>query len=156
MLFNTTVRENLRYGRLDATDADIERAALVAQADAFIRELPDGYDTMVGPRGSRLSGGQRQRLALARALVKDAPVLVLDEATSALDPQTESAVVNALRPIMADRAVLIVAHRFSTVRHADRIVVLRDGRIVEEGPPDELLNVPDGPYRQFVNEQRIM
>jgi ABC-type multidrug transport system fused ATPase/permease subunit len=153
MLFNTTVRENLRYGRLDATDAEIERAAVIAQADVFIRELPDGYDTMVGPRGSRLSGGQRQRLALARALVKDAPVLVLDEATSALDPKTESAVVDALRPIMADRAVLIVAHRFSTVRHADRIVVLRDGRIVEEGPPDELLNRPDGPYRQFVNEQ---
>jgi ABC-type multidrug transport system fused ATPase/permease subunit len=101
----------------------------------------------------RQATDQRQRLALARALVKDAPVLVLDEATSALDPKTESAVVNALRPIMADRAVLIVAHRFSTVRHADRIVVLRDGRIVEEGPPAGLLDNPDGPYRQFVNEQ---
>jgi ABC-type multidrug transport system fused ATPase/permease subunit len=153
MLFNTTVAENLRYGRLDATDAEIQQAAVIAQADTFIRELPDGYDTMVGPRGSRLSGGQRQRLALARALVKDAPVLVLDEATSALDPKTESAVVNALRPIMADRAVLIVAHRFSTVRHADRIVVIHEGRIVEEGRPADLLDNPDGPYRQFVNEQ---
>src|SRR4030088_2582853 len=113
MLFNTSVRDNLRYGRLDATDAEIEMAAHAAEAHAFICELPDGYDTLVGPRGARLSGGQRQRLAIARALVKAAPIVVLDEATSALDPLTELAVLDALRTRLAESSTLLVAHRFS-------------------------------------------
>lgn len=152
MLFNTSVRENLRYGRLDATDQEIEAAAQVAQADGFIRDLPEGYDTAVGPRGARLSGGQRQRLAIARALVKAAPILVLDEATSALDPETEATVMDGLRAERADQAILLVAHRLSTVRHADRVVVLRGGRVVEEGRPVDLL-ARNGAYAAFVRRQ---
>ncbi len=152
MLFNTSVRENLRYGRLDATDAEIEAAARFAEADSFIRALPQGYDTVVGPRGGRLSGGQRQRLAIARALVKPAPVLVLDEATSALDPATEARILGRLRRDLSDQAVLLVAHRLSTVRHADRIVVLGNGRVVEDGTPENLLR-RDGAYAQFVRDQ---
>jgi subfamily B ATP-binding cassette protein MsbA len=129
MLFNTSVRDNLRYGRLDATDAEIEDAARAAQAEAFICELPDGYDTLVGPRGARLSGGQRQRLAIARALVKAAPIVVLDEATSALDPVTEAAVLDALRTRLANSSVLLVAHRQSTIQYADRIITLKAGRV---------------------------
>lgn len=155
MLFNTTVRENIRYGRLDATDAEVQVAAAVAQAHAFIQALPEGYDTVVGPRGARLSGGQRQRVALARALVKDAPVLVLDEATSALDPVTEDQVMSSLRAAGRHRAVLIVAHRLSTVRHADRIVVLEGGRVVEDGDPVLLMANPDGAYRRFVADQVV-
>jgi ATP-binding cassette subfamily B protein len=128
MLFQASVRENLRYGRLDASDADIEEAARAAGAESFILDLPDGYDTAVGPRGARLSGGQRQRLAIARALLKDAPILVLDEATSALDPESEQTVLSNLRTRLADRAVLIVAHRPSTIGAADRIVTLEVGR----------------------------
>lgn len=154
MLFQTTVRENLRYGRLDAGDAEIEAAARLAEADAFIRELPEGYDTPVGHRGARLSGGQRQRLALARALVKNAPILVLDEATSALDPHTEAAILGRLREDAAGRAVLLVAHRLSTVRHADRVVVLSGGRVVEVGTPEELL-ARNGAYAEFAQRQEL-
>ncbi len=154
MLFNATVAENLRYGRLDATDRDIVEAAAIAQADGFIRELPDSYDTVIGPRGSRLSGGQRQRLALARALVKQAPVLVLDEATSALDPATETHVLSALRTATRYRSVLIIAHRYSTVRHADRVIVVEDGRIIEQGPPAHLL-AGRGAYFRFVQDQAV-
>lgn len=152
MLFQASVRENLRYGRLEASDAEIEAAACAAGADEFIRGLPDGYDTPVGPRGARLSGGQRQRLALARALLKQAPILVLDEATSALDPLTEVAVLDGLRRRLVDQAVLIVAHRLSTVRHADRIAVLDAGRIVELGTHEELL-ARAGRYRAFYQGQ---
>jgi len=146
------VRENLRYGRLDATDAEIETVATLVEAHGFILALPDGYDTVVGPRGARLSGGQRQRLAIARALVHAAPVLVLDEATSALDPVTEARVLAAVRAQCRDRAVLLVTHRYATVRHADRVVVVDGGRVVEEGGHEELLARP-GPYRQFVQSQ---
>lgn len=138
MLFNASVRDNIRYGRLDATDAEIDAAASIAQADKFIRELPDGYDTVVGSRGSRLSGGQRQRLAIARALVKAAPVLVLDEATSALDPATEARVLAGLRAACADTAVLLVAHRYSTVSVADRVLMLDAGRVVAHGTQADL------------------
>jgi ABC-type multidrug transport system fused ATPase/permease subunit len=138
MLFNTSVRDNLRYGRLDASDAEIEEAARAAQAHAFICELPDGYETSVGPRGARLSGGQRQRLAIARALVKAAPIVVLDEATSALDPATEAAVLDGLRTRLAGSSVLLVAHRPSTIRHADRVVALERGRVIDARvPPGE-------------------
>jgi len=139
MLFDATVAENIRYGRLDATDAQIAAAAAVAQADGFIGDLPGKYEAVVGPRGARLSGGQRQRLAIARAVLKAAPVLVLDEATSALDPGTEAEVLRALRSACADAAVLLVAHRYSAVRFADRVLVLEGGRLVAEGTPAQLL-----------------
>jgi ABC-type multidrug transport system fused ATPase/permease subunit len=152
MLFDASVRENIRYGRLDASDAQVQAAALTAQADEFIRELPNGYDTIVGPRGSRLSGGQRQRLAIARALVKDAPVMVLDEATSALDPATEARVLEGLRSTSARRAVLLVAHRYSTVSYADRVVMLERGRVVGQGT-QAVLRASNQRYREFVRRQ---
>ena len=153
MLFNTTVSDNIRYGRLDATAGDIRHAASVAQAHHFITELPDGYQTVVGPRGSALSGGQRQRVAIARALVKHAPLLVLDEATSALDPATEATVLTSIRAASTDRAILLIAHRHSTVSYADRIVVLNRGRIIEQGRQADLL-AARGPYANFVRSQR--
>jgi len=152
MLFDISVAENIRYGRLEATDAEVAAAAGVAQADEFIRALPQGYDTPAGPRGTRLSGGQRQRVAIARAVLKAAPVLVLDEATSALDPATEADILPALRQACAHTAVLLVAHRYSTVRHADRVVVLAHGRVAETGTPSELLD-RRGAYWQFVHHQ---
>jgi ABC-type multidrug transport system fused ATPase/permease subunit len=152
MLFNTSVRDNLRYGRLDATDAEIEMAARDAQAHAFICDLPDGYNTPVGPRGARLSGGQRQRLAIARALLKAVPIVVLDEATSALDPVTEAAVLDALRTRLAGSSVLLVAHRLSTLRQADRVVVLEQGRVVEQGTHVQLIGQP-GVYRRLYEAQ---
>lgn len=141
MLFDATIAQNIRYGRLEATGDEVRAAAKAACAEGFIAQLPDGYRTVVGPRGARLSGGQRQRLALARALVKQASVVVLDEATSALDPATEAAVLSSLRRACAESAVLIVAHRHSTVRHADRVVVLEEGRVVAAGAPAEVLGV---------------
>jgi ABC-type multidrug transport system fused ATPase/permease subunit len=149
MLLNASVRENIRYGRLQASDAEIEDAARIAQADGFIRDLPEGYDTVVGPRGSRLSGGQRQRLAIARAIVKNAPVLVLDEATSALDPVTEAQVLQALRANCVHTAVLLIAHRPSTVSYADRIVMLKDGRVVAQGT-QAALRADNTAYREFM------
>ncbi len=138
-LFNDTVRENLRVGRPDATDAEVEAAARAANAHGFILELPDGYDTVVGERGDLLSGGQKQRLAIARAILKAAPILILDEATSALDSESEGEVQAALEELIRDRTTFVIAHRLSTVRHADQILVLRDGRVVERGTHDELL-----------------
>jgi ATP-binding cassette subfamily B protein len=138
-LFQGTVRENLAYGRPGATDAELARAARLAEAHEFIAELPDGYDTMVGERGQKLSGGQRQRLSIARAILKDPPVLVLDEATSAVDNETEAAIQRSLELVGRDRTVVVIAHRLSTVRHADRIHVLEEGRIVESGSHDELV-----------------
>jgi ATP-binding cassette subfamily B protein len=138
-LFQGTVRENLAYGRPDAGDAELERAARLAEAQDFIAELPDGYDTVVGERGQKLSGGQRQRLSIARAILKDPPVLVLDEATSAVDNETEAAIQRSLELVGRDRTVIVIAHRLSTIRHADRIHVLEAGRIVESGSHDELV-----------------
>jgi ATP-binding cassette, subfamily B, bacterial len=138
-LFQGTVRENLAYGRPDAGDAELERAARLAEAHDFIAGLPDGYDTVVGERGQKLSGGQRQRLSIARAILKDPPVLVLDEATSAVDNETEAAIQRSLELVGRDRTVIVIAHRLSTVRHADRIHVLEAGRIVEAGSHDELV-----------------
>jgi ATP-binding cassette subfamily B protein len=138
-LFQGTVRENLAYGRPDAGDPELERAARLAGAADFIAELPDGYDTVVGERGQKLSGGQRQRLSIARAILKDPPVLVLDEATSAVDNETEAAIQRSLELVGRDRTVIVIAHRLSTIRHADRIHVLEAGRIVESGSHDELL-----------------
>ena len=139
IIFGASVRENIAYGRPEATAAEIEQAARDAGAHEFIAGLPQGYDTVVGERGVTLSGGQRQRLAIARAFVKDAPVLILDEPTSALDADNERAVLDALGRLMRGRTTLIIAHRLSTVRHADRIVVLKEGAVVEEGSHAELL-----------------
>lgn len=139
VLFNDTVRNNIAYGRPDVPLERIEAAARAALAHDFILRLPEGYDTVIGERGTRLSGGERQRLAIARALMKDAPILILDEATSALDTESEAAVQAALANLMQGRTVLVIAHRLSTVRRADRIVVLEAGSITEEGTHDELL-----------------
>lgn len=137
-LFNRSIRENIRYGRPDASDDEVVEAARSAFCDGFIRELPQGYDTLVGERGVMLSGGQRQRLGIARAFLKDAPILILDEATSALDTQSEGEIQAALNLLVHNRTVVAVAHRLSTLASFDRVIVLRDGRIVEDGPPQEL------------------
>src|SRR5690606_485159 len=133
VLFGATARENIRYGRPDAGDADIEAAAQAAAADEFLRALPDGYDTFLGERGTRLSGGQRQRIAIARALLKNPPILLLDEATSSLDADSERLIQKALTKLMENRTTIIIAHRLATVRKADRIVVMDAGRIVAIG-----------------------
>jgi subfamily B ATP-binding cassette protein MsbA len=139
VLFGGTVHDNIRYGRLDATDAEIEAAARAANAHDFIAALPDGYATSVGDRGSRLSGGQRQRIAIARAILKDPPILLLDEATSSLDNESERLVQEALDRLKVGRTTVIVAHRLSTIRAATRIAVLDDGWLVELGTHDDLL-----------------
>jgi subfamily B ATP-binding cassette protein MsbA len=139
VLFNDSVRNNIAYGQPDVPMAKIEAAARAARAHEFIIRLPEGYETQIGERGTRLSGGERQRLAIARALLKDAPVLVLDEATSALDAESEAQVQAALATLMRDRTVLVIAHRLSTVRRADRIAVMENGRITELGSHEDLL-----------------
>jgi subfamily B ATP-binding cassette protein MsbA len=139
LLFGGTVRENIAYGRMEATEEEIEDAARAANAHEFIASLSHGYDTIVGERGVRLSGGQRQRIAIARAILKDARILILDEATSSLDAQSEVLVQEALERLMVGRTTLVIAHRLSTIRNADQILVLEGGRIVEAGRHEELL-----------------
>ncbi len=138
-LFHRTIRENIRYGRLSATDEDVLEAAKLAQADTFIMATPKGYETLVGERGVKLSGGQRQRIAIARAILKNAPILVLDEATSALDSESETAIQQALQLLMKGKTVIAIAHRLSTLRMMDRIIVLDKGKVVEDGTHDELV-----------------
>jgi ATP-binding cassette subfamily B protein len=151
-LFNDTVHANIAYGRPEATRAEVEAAAKAAFAHEFIIELPEGYDTAVKERGSRLSGGQRQRIAIARALLKDPPVLIFDEPTSALDVESETAIQAALRLLLSGRTSIIIAHRLSTVADADRIVMLRDGKIVEMGSHAELVE-RGGQYARMVGHQ---
>ena len=152
MLFSTTVRENIRYGRLDATDEEVEEAARAANADGFIRELPQGYDTPIGERGLNLSGGQRQRMAIARAILKNPRILILDEATSALDTESEKVVQAALDQLMVGRTSFVIAHRLSTIFNADQIYVIDGGRIKEHGTHEELLK-QDGLYSYLYNIQ---
>ncbi|RAI43640.1 ABC transporter ATP-binding protein [Rhodoplanes roseus] len=149
-MFNRTIRENIRYGRPDATDEEVWQAAEAARCTEFIAELPAGLDTPVGDRGVKLSGGQRQRIAIARAFLKDAPILLLDEATSALDVESEEAIREALARLMTGRTVLAIAHRLSTVSNFDRILVFRDGEIVQDGAPGHLLRRP-GLYRDLID-----
>ena len=149
LLFHRSVRENIAYGRPDATDAEIEEAAKKAGAYDFIVGLKDGFDTMVGERGTKLSGGQRQRVAIARAILKDAPILVLDEATSALDSESEALIQKSLETLMENRTSIVIAHRLSTIAKLDRIIVLKNGKIVEDGSHDELINKKRGVYAKL-------
>jgi ABC-type multidrug transport system fused ATPase/permease subunit len=139
LLFSTTIRENIAYGRSDATEEEIIDAAKRAQADQFIRQMPDGYASQVGERGGHLSVGQRQRIGIARAFLKNAPILLLDEPTSALDPTTESAIMDTIKELMRGRTTLIVTHRLATIHDVDLIVVLENGRVVEQGRGEELV-----------------
>jgi subfamily B ATP-binding cassette protein MsbA len=153
-LFDDTIRANIAYAKNDATQAEIEAAARQAAAHDFIMALPKGYDTRVGEAGARVSGGQRQRIAIARAFLKDAPILLLDEATSALDTESEAQVQSALERLMAGRTTIIIAHRLSTVRGADRIYVIDRGRVVEEGDHESLMR-RRGLYARLAGSQDL-
>ena len=148
ILFHDTVRNNIAYGSPGASEAELRGAAEAAHALEFVQRLPRGFDAVIGERGAKLSGGERQRLAIARALLRNPPILLLDEATSSLDTESERLVQDALERLMRDRTVLVIAHRLSTVQHADRIVVLDRGRIVATGTHDQLLEM-DGQYRRL-------
>jgi len=152
ILFSASVAENIRYGREEATQREVEAAARVANAHDFVSRFPDGYHTQVGERGLKLSGGQKQRIAIARAVLKDPRLLILDEATSALDAESESLVQEALERLLRGRTVLVIAHRLSTVRRADRVVVLEDGAVVQSGPHARLAD-EEGPYRRLLERQ---
>ncbi|MHB8758309.1 MAG: ABC transporter ATP-binding protein, partial [Bacillota bacterium] len=151
-LFSASIRENLAYGHPDATDEQIIAAAKAAQAHDFIMELPQGYETMVGERGIGLSGGQKQRVAIARAIVTDPRILILDDSTSSVDMETEHLIHLALREVMRNRTTFVIAHRLSTVKHADEIIVLEEGRIVERGRHEELLRI-GGHYKRIYSVQ---
>ena len=153
LLFDDTVMGNIRLGRRNATDEEVLAAARAANCDDFVSRMPQGYDTMIGENGSKLSGGERQRISIARALLKDAPVVLLDEATASLDVENETAVQTALSRLLADRTVIVIAHRMRTVLSANKIVVLDEGRVVEQGSPDELL-AADGLFARMVRLQR--
>ena len=153
-LFNDSIERNIAYGRTDIEPGRIREAARNALADEFIERLPEGYATLIGERGVRLSGGQRQRLAIARAMLKNAPILILDEATSHLDTESEMLVQRALANLMVDRTVIVIAHRISTIRRADRIVVIDTGQIAETGTHEQLVN--RGGIYQRLHELQFM
>ncbi|WP_176046062.1 ABC transporter ATP-binding protein [Burkholderia sp. BCC1644] len=155
VLFHRTLAENIAYARPDASRADIERAARLASAHDFIVALPDGYDTLVGERGIKLSGGERQRVAIARAFLADAPILILDEATSSLDSESELLIQQAMERLMVGRTTLVVAHRLSTVRALDRLLVLDRGKVIEEGNHDALIRIDGGIYRRLFERQAL-
>jgi subfamily B ATP-binding cassette protein MsbA len=148
VLFHGTIRENIAYGRPNAKEEDIVAAAKLANAHDFISEMPHGYDTMVGDRGLTLSGGQRQRIGIARAVIRDTPILILDEPTAALDTESERLVIEGLERLMKGRTVITIAHRLSTIRDADKIIVLKDGVVHEQGTHDELLKL-NGVYAEL-------
>ncbi len=154
ILFNNTIMENIRVGRKDATDEEVINAARLAECDEFVEKLPDGYNTVIGENGELLSGGQRQRISIARALLKDANVILLDEATSFLDVENESKIQKALSQLIKNKTVIIIAHRMRTIANADKIVVLDDGKISEQGSPDELLS-NDGLFKKMVDLQNL-
>jgi len=149
ILFHRTLMENIRYGKRSATDEEVKRAAELAHCDDFIDRLPFGYDTYVGERGVKLSGGERQRVAIARAILKDAPILVLDEATSALDSESEMLIQSALGNLIKDKTTIVIAHRLSTIRSMDRIIVIENGKIIEDSTHDELINKEEGTYKKL-------
>ena len=154
ILFNNSILENIRVGRKDATDEEVIEAAKLAECDEFVQKLPDGYDTIIGENGELLSGGQRQRISIARAMLKDANVILLDEATSFLDVENESKIQKALSELIKNKTVIIIAHRMRTIAHADHIIVLDDGRIVEQGSPDELL-AQNNLFKKMVDLQNL-
>ena len=153
VLFDNTVLENIRLGKKDATDSEVFEAAKAANCDEFVKRLPEGYNTIIGENGSRLSGGERQRISIARALLKNAPIVLLDEATASLDVENETQVQGALSVLLKDKTVLVIAHRLRTVDNADKIVVLDKGRVVEIGSPAELREKPNGKYRHMLELQ---
>ena len=155
ILFHRTLAENIAYARPGASRAEIERAARLASAHDFIATLPQGYDTLVGERGIKLSGGERQRVAIARAFLADAPILILDEATSSLDSESEVLIQQAMERLMTGRTTLVVAHRLSTVRALDRLLVLDKGKVIEEGSHDALIRLENGLYRRLFERQAL-
>ncbi len=153
-LFNRTIMENIRYGNVNATDEEVMKAAKMAYADEFIKELPNGYHSKVGERGVMLSGGERQRIAIARAILKNAPILILDEATSALDSESEHYIQKSLKKLMKGKTVIAIAHRLSTLKEMDRLVVMDNGKIIEEGAHEKLLKTK-GAYYRFYQMQSL-
>lgn len=153
-LFNNTVMENIRIGKKDATDEEVIQAAKLAHCDEFIKKLSKGYDTVIGENGSELSGGERQRISIARAFLKDAPIILLDEATASLDVDNETFIQESLSRLIKDKTVMIIAHRMRTVANADKIVVLKDGVVAESGSPAEL-EKQNGIYKGMVNTQML-
>jgi ABC-type multidrug transport system fused ATPase/permease subunit len=154
-LFGGSIRENIAYGKPNAAEEEIYDAALKANALEFILRFPEKFDTIVGERGTQLSGGQRQRIAIARAVLKDPKILILDEATSSLDSESERLVQDALENLMAKRTSIVIAHRLSTVRNADQILVLDKGRIAEQGTHDQLMQMDDGIYKKLSELQFV-
>lgn len=152
-LFHRTIKENISYSNPEAELAEVKKAARLAQADEFIEKMPNGYETLVGERGVKLSGGQRQRIAIARAFLKNAPILILDEATSSLDSQSEQVIQESLEKLMKGRTVIAIAHRLSTLKEMDRIIVIDDGKIAEDGAPEELLNKSNGKFKAMWDHQ---
>lgn len=153
VLFDDSVKENIRLGKYGASDEEVLAAAKAANCDEFVDKLPDGYDTYIGENGARLSGGERQRISIARAILKDAPIILLDEATASLDVENETKVQNALSKLLNGKTVLVVAHRMRTIEAADKIIVLKEGRVIEEGSPDELYQKEDSMFKHMTNLQ---